>query len=192
MDSYIGFGLQCIHRTAMQWKIQHISDKNMSIECPTQLYGTLSDFQCLSLGSVSSVYYWPIAPEKKGDYSVVNEDTQRADHMFLRSHISSSVLLPMTRFETVKMIAKKIRCKGQLTRNFKLPDCQTQDFEKYCSLHNIHSCKDTCLRRMENAFHCYDFLLECSQLEKKELKENVHRHALQLCYFLAARSGKLW
>lgn len=176
----------------MQWKIQHISDKNMSIECPTQLYATLSDFQCLSLGSVSSVYYWPIAPEKKGDDSVVEEDTQRADHMFLRSHISSSVLLPMTRFETVKMIAKKIRCQVQLNRNFKLPDCQTQDLEKYCLLHNIHSCKDTFLKRMENAFHCYDFLLECSQLEKKELKENVHRHALQLCYFLAARSGKLW
>ncbi|XP_050755289.1 cytidine and dCMP deaminase domain-containing protein 1-like [Gymnogyps californianus] len=109
--------------------------------------------------------------------------------MFLRSHISSSVLLPMTSFETVKMIAKKIRCKGQLNSNFKkLLDDQIKDFEKYCSLFNIHSCKDTCRKRMENAFRCYVFLLECSQLEKKELKENVHRHALQLCYFLAARS----
>ncbi|XP_042651508.1 cytidine and dCMP deaminase domain-containing protein 1-like isoform X2 [Tyto alba] len=139
-------------------------------------------------GSVSSVYYWPVAPEKKGDDSVVKEDIQRSDHMFLRSHISSSVLLPMTSFETVKMIAKKIRCNGQLNSNFKLLDYQTEEFEKYFSLFNIHSCKDTCVKRMENAFRCYDFLLKCSQLEKKDPKEDVHRHALQLCYFLAARS----
>ncbi|KAM9582308.1 cytidine and dCMP deaminase domain-containing protein 1-like isoform 1-T5 [Guaruba guarouba] len=137
-------------------------------------------------GSVSSVYYWPIAPEKKGDDSVVKEDTQQADCMFLRSHISSSVLLPMTSFETVKMIAKKIRCKGQPNSNFKLFSYQTEDLEKYYSLFNID--KDMYVKRMENALRCYDFLLECSQLEKKEPKENVHRHALQLCYFLAARS----
>ncbi|KAM6090083.1 cytidine and dCMP deaminase domain-containing protein 1-like [Theristicus caerulescens] len=138
-------------------------------------------------GSVSSVYYWPMAPEKKGDDSVVKEDSQHADLMFLRSHISSSVLLPMTSFETVKMIAKKIRCEGQLNISFKLLDDQTEDFEKYCSLFNIRSCKDTCVKRMKNALHCYDFLRKCSQLEK-EPEKNVHRHALQLCYFLAARS----
>ncbi|KAM4672082.1 cytidine and dCMP deaminase domain-containing protein 1-like [Amazona ochrocephala] len=137
-------------------------------------------------GSVSSVYYWPIAPEKKGDDSVVKEDTQQADCMFLRSHISSSVLLPMTSFETVKMIAKKTRCKGQPNSNFKLFSYQTEDLEKYYSLFNID--KDMYVKRMENALRCYDFLLECSQLEKKEPTENVHRHALQLCYFLAARS----
>lgn len=146
------------------------------------MYGTLSDCQRLSLGSVSSVYYWPIAPEKKGDG--VEEDIQQSDCMFLRSHISSSVLLPMTSFETVKIIAKKIQCKGQL----KLDD-QTEDFKEYCSLFNI--CEDTCTKRMENALRCYKFLLECSQLEKKKPEDEVHRHALQLCYFLAARSGKL-
>lgn len=129
-----------------------------------------------------------MAPEKKGDDSVVKEDTQQADCMFLGSHISSSVLLPMTSFETVKMIAKKTRCKGQPNSNFRLFSHQTEDFEKYCSLFNIHSCKDTYVKRMENALCCSDFLLECSQLEKKEPKEDVHRHALQLCYFLAARS----
>ncbi|KAM6384795.1 cytidine and dCMP deaminase domain-containing protein 1-like isoform 1-T2 [Alca torda] len=139
-------------------------------------------------GSVSSVYYWPMAPEKTGDDSVVKEDIEQADRMFLRSHISSSVLLPMTSFETVKKIAKKIRCQGQLNSNFKLLDDQTKDFKKYCSLFNIDSCKDLCVKRMENAFHCYKFLLEYFQLEKKELEETVHQHALQLCYFLAARS----
>lgn len=162
----------------------------MWIRSPTQLYGSLRDFQCLSLGSVSSVYYWPIAPEKKGDDSVVKEDSQQADCTLLGSHISSGVLLPMTSFETVKMIAKKTRCKGQPNSNFKLSSYQTEDFEKYHSMFNID--KDMYVKRMENAWRCYDFLLECSQLEKKEPKENVHRHALQLCYFLAARSGKLW
>lgn len=132
-----------------------------------------------------------MAPEKRGDDSVVKEDVEQADRMFLRSHISSSVLLPITSFETVKMIAKKIRCKGQLKSNFKFLDDQTKDFEKYCSLFNIDSSKDPCVKRMENAFRCYNFLLECSQLEKKKPEEAVHQHALQLCYFLAARSGKL-
>ncbi|XP_054044956.1 cytidine and dCMP deaminase domain-containing protein 1-like isoform X2 [Rissa tridactyla] len=139
-------------------------------------------------GSVSSIYYWPMAPEKTGDDSVVKEDIEQADRLLLRSHISSSVLLPMTSFETVKKIAKKIRCQGQLNSSFKLFDDQTEDFKKYCSLFNIDSCKDLCVKRMENAFHCYKFLLECFQLEKKEREETVHQHALQLCYFLAARS----
>ncbi|XP_074996692.1 uncharacterized protein LOC142078055 [Calonectris borealis] len=130
-----------------------------------------------------------MAPEKKGDDSKVEEDSQQVDHMFLRSCISSSVLLPMSSFETVKMIAKKIRCRGQLNSNFKLLDYQAEDFDKYYPLFNIRSCKNTCVKRMENALRCYDFLLKCSELEKKEPEEDVHRHALQLCYFLAARSG---
>lgn len=116
---------------------------------------------------------------------MVMEDIQQADHMFLRSHVSSSVLLPMTRFETVKKIAKKIRGKEQL----KLPDSETKHFEGCYSLFN---CNDTCVRWMENASRCYHFILECSQLEEKVQKADVHRHALQLCFFLAARSGKLW
>ncbi|KAM6425298.1 cytidine and dCMP deaminase domain-containing protein 1-like [Rhynochetos jubatus] len=143
---------------------------------------------CLIQGSVSSVYYWPVAPEKKGAYSVVKEDTQQVDRMCLRSHISSSVLLPTTSFETMRMIAKKIRLKEQLNGYFKSLNYQTEDFEKYCSLFDIHSCKDTYIQRMENALRCYNFLLESSQLEEKTPEENVHRHALQLCYFLAARS----
>ncbi|XP_075611959.1 cytidine and dCMP deaminase domain-containing protein 1-like [Balearica regulorum gibbericeps] len=137
-------------------------------------------------GSVSSVYYWPMAPEKKGDS--VEEDTQQADYVFLRSHISSSVLLPMTSFETVKLIAKKIRCKGQPNINFKSFDHKIEEFKKNFPLFNIHGSEDTCVRLVENALCCYYFLRKCSQLEKKEPEENVHRHALQLCYFLAARS----
>ncbi|KAM6284498.1 uncharacterized protein M6G45_003376 [Spheniscus humboldti] len=136
-------------------------------------------------GSVSSVYYWPVAPEKKGGDLVVKEDIQQADHMFLRSHISSSVLLPITSFETVKMIGKKILSRRQLNRNSKFLDYQPEKFDY--SLFNIHNCEDTCVKRMENALRCYQFLLECSQLEEKP-EEDVHRHALQLCYFLAARS----
>ncbi|KAM6136909.1 uncharacterized protein FYW35_010608 [Pterocles gutturalis] len=140
-------------------------------------------------GSVSSVYYWPMAPEKKGDDSVVKENTQQADDMFLRSHVSHSVLLPRTSFETVQVIAKKIQCTGQLNTSFKLLASQTEEFEKYCSLFNIQdTCKDTGVKRLENALRCYYFLWERSQLEKKEPAEDVHRHALQLCYFLAARS----
>ncbi|XP_051475149.1 cytidine and dCMP deaminase domain-containing protein 1-like [Apus apus] len=87
-------------------------------------------------GSVSSVYYWPEDPEKKGDDSVVKEDIQQADHMFLRSHISSGVLLPVTSFETVKTIARKIsRRKSPLNSNFKLSGDQTEDL----SLDRIYS-----------------------------------------------------
>ncbi|XP_065490154.1 cytidine and dCMP deaminase domain-containing protein 1-like [Caloenas nicobarica] len=140
-------------------------------------------------GSVSSVYYWPMAPEKKGDESEVKEDIQQSDHVLLKSHTSSSILLPMTSFETVKVIAKKIQYDGEPNSKSKLLDDKTEDFKKYCSLFNMHSCEDIFVKRMENALRCYDFLLECSLLEKKEPEDAVHRHALQLCYFLAARTS---
>lgn len=145
----------------------------------------------MSPGSVSSVYYWPTAPEKKGDESEVKEDIQQSDHVLLKSHTSSSVLLPMASFETVKVIAKKIPYKGEPNSESKLLDDKTEEFKKYCSLFNMHSCEDTFVKRMKNALRCYDFLLVCSQLEKKRPEDAVHQHALQLCYFLAARSSKL-
>lgn len=132
-----------------------------------------------------------MAPEKKGNESEIKEDIQQSDHVLLKSHTSSSVLLPMTSFETVKAIAKKIPYKGKPNSKSKSLDDKTEDFKKYCSLFNMHSCEDIFVKRMKNALRCFDFLLECSQLEKKEPKDAVHRHALQLCYFLAARSSKL-
>ncbi|XP_025940273.1 cytidine and dCMP deaminase domain-containing protein 1-like [Apteryx rowi] len=135
-------------------------------------------------GAISSVYYWPRAPERKGDDSEIKEDIQQADHMFLRSHINSSVLLPMTIFEMVKKIAKKVQCNGDPNRSFEIP----QNFEKYCSWFNMNICQDAYLKRMKNALRCYNLLLGTLQPERKSHNENIHRHALQLCYFQASRS----
>ncbi|XP_068802096.1 uncharacterized protein [Struthio camelus] len=143
-------------------------------------------------GSISSVYYWPMAPERKGDDSEVEKDIQQADRMFLRSHISSSVLLPVTTFEMVEKIAKKIRSQVPPNRSIEKPSIPKK-FGKCCSWFNMSDCEDACRERMENALRCYNFLLEAPQLteeeeEKKSHTGNTHRHALQLCYFLAARS----
>lgn len=79
-----------------------------------------------------------MAPEKKGDESEVKEDIQQSDHVLLKSHTSSSVLLPMASFETVKVIAKKYHTKESQTAN---PSCL---MIKLKSLKNIVHCL-TCI-----------------------------------------------
>ncbi|KAM9171821.1 uncharacterized protein ACDP82_014191 isoform 2-T2 [Pangshura tecta] len=143
-------------------------------------------------GSVSSVYYWPMSPELKGEDSAVEEDLKQADQMFLRSNISSSVFLPIADSDTVFEISSRIKI-------YKCTECRShyaeavpKDMEKNSSLLNMQGHIRICAEQMKTALCCLDCLLHCphGEFEKKEKidVEKMHTHALQLCYLLAARS----
>lgn len=166
----------------------------VGINDPICLNCIVNQSKCSPLGSVSSVYYWPMSPELKGEDSAVKEDLKQVDQMFLRSHISSSVFLPITDFDTVSKISKRIK-------NHRCTDCSSfytkavpENVEKICSLLNMQGHIRICEEQMKNALCCLDCLLHCAhgEFEKKEKDDvkKMHIHALQLCYLLAARSGK--
>ncbi|KAM7180343.1 uncharacterized protein RBU57_015415 isoform 1-T1 [Macrochelys suwanniensis] len=143
-------------------------------------------------GSVSSVYYWPMSPELKGEDSAVEEDLKQVDQMFLRSNISSSVFLPITDSDTVFKIASRIKIYKCTECSSHCAEAFSKDMEKNSSLLNMQGHIRICAEQMKNALCCLDCLLHCQhgEFEKKEKidVEKMHTHALQLCYLLAARS----
>ncbi|XP_074857133.1 cytidine and dCMP deaminase domain-containing protein 1-like [Carettochelys insculpta] len=176
--------------------VQHVILNDPGALCNSTVY--LSRKPCstcttfLIQGSVSSVYYWPFSPELKGEDSAVEEDLKQVDQMFLRSHVSSSVFLPITDFKTVSMVAcrtKRHKCKKCSSH---YAEAMPKDMLKICSLLNMQGCTKISVEQMKNALDCLDCLLHCphGEFEKKEMDdvEKRHAHALQLCYLLAARS----
>ncbi|XP_044858057.1 cytidine and dCMP deaminase domain-containing protein 1-like [Mauremys mutica] len=141
-------------------------------------------------GSVSSVYYWPMSPELKGEDSAVEEDLKQVDQMFLRSHISSSVFLPIA--DSVFKISSRIKIYKCTECSSHYAEAVPKDLEKNSSLLNMQGHVRICAEQMKNALCCLDCLLHCphGEFEKKEKidVEKMHTHALQLCYLLAARS----
>ncbi|XP_048685878.2 uncharacterized protein LOC125626659 isoform X2 [Caretta caretta] len=143
-------------------------------------------------GSVSSVYYWPMSPEIKGEDSAVQEDLKQVDQMFLRSNISSSVFLPITDSDTVFKISSRIKIYKCTECSSHYAEAVPKDMEKNSSLLNMQGHIRICAEQMKIALCCLDSLLHCphGEFEKKEKieVEKMHTHALQLCYLLAARS----
>uniref|UniRef100_A0A8C8VQF0 Cytidine and dCMP deaminase domain-containing protein 1 n=1 Tax=Pelusios castaneus TaxID=367368 RepID=A0A8C8VQF0_9SAUR len=175
--------------------VQHIilsvprSLRNCTVYLSRKPCATCATF--LIQDSVSSVYYWPMAPELKGEDSAVEEELKQVDQMFVRSQISISIFLPSTDFDVSK-ISERIRrhkCRNCHSHN---AEAVPKDMEKIMSLLNMQDRKMMCVSQMKKALHCLNYLLHCThgEFEKKEEDdvEKMHVHALQLCYLLAARS----
>nr|XP_048685861.1 uncharacterized protein LOC125626659 isoform X1 [Caretta caretta]XP_048685870.1 uncharacterized protein LOC125626659 isoform X1 [Caretta caretta] len=175
--------------------VQHVM---LNVPCLSNCTVYLSRKPCsicttfLIQGSVSSVYYWPMSPEIKGEDSAVQEDLKQVDQMFLRSNISSSVFLPITDSDTVFKISSRIKIYKCTECSSHYAEAVPKDMEKNSSLLNMQGHIRICAEQMKIALCCLDSLLHCphGEFEKKEKieVEKMHTHALQLCYLLAARS----
>ncbi|XP_034777901.2 uncharacterized protein LOC117414583 [Acipenser ruthenus] len=150
--------------------------------------------QFIIQGEFSSVYYWPRDPERScmtSDSSAFT-DSECVDQMFLRSKISFECLVPETDMVKDELI--------KFTRKAKCECCHAKNYENDLSndqMKNIMMADnpERVEKLIERALCCLDSLLPCSKgsflpaLEQEDIKLAIH--ALQLCYLLAARSGKL-